>query len=376
VEGKRDITAYFAEVETNREHNGYYFSVGEALTVVTLGTLCGLRNTNQIHQWAESPKVGALLERHFGIRKVPCYYWLLTLLSIVEPESLNRCFMNWAQSLLPEGAKGLTISFDGKTIRSTGRMAKSKAPLHIISAHVGELGLTLAQNAVGGKGSEIPAMRELLEMLDAEGCLVVADALHCQRETAAAVVRKGADYLLSVKDNQPALKRDVEEYVQDEVLRRGMETSATVEKNGGRLERRTAFVSGEVGWLDPEGKWAGLASFGAIRAQFTTARGESDRWHYYISSRKLTAEELLRRARLEWSVESMHWLLDVHFGEDFCRAEDANAQRSLNMVRKIALNCVKTYKRKSGSRRPLSSIMLGCLLDCDSLIPILLAAEN
>ena len=58
-------------------------------------------------------------------------------------------------------------------------------------------------------------------------------------------------------------------------------------------------------------------------------------------------EELLRHARLEWSVESMHWLLDVHFGEDFCRIEDETVQQVLNTVRKITLNCVKTHKQKS-----------------------------
>jgi hypothetical protein len=37
---------YFEEVETEREHNGYYYSVGTALTLVILGSLCGLRNVN------------------------------------------------------------------------------------------------------------------------------------------------------------------------------------------------------------------------------------------------------------------------------------------------------------------------------------------
>jgi len=43
------IEGYFAEIQTVREHNGYYYSVGEALTVVILGSLCGLRNVNQIN---------------------------------------------------------------------------------------------------------------------------------------------------------------------------------------------------------------------------------------------------------------------------------------------------------------------------------------
>jgi hypothetical protein len=75
-----------------------------------------------------------------------------------------------------------------------------------------------------------------------------------------------------------------------------------------------------------------------VNRRFTTKKGVTNEWHYYISSRKLTAEELLKHSRLEWSVETMHWLLDVHFGEDFCRVEDENVQQTLNIVRKIALN--------------------------------------
>jgi len=80
-------------------------------------------------------------------------------------------------------------------------MENYKNPLHIISAHVAELGITLASRNVDGRSNEIPALRQLLEALSVEGCIIVADALHCQKETAAVVVKKQVDYLLSVKDN-------------------------------------------------------------------------------------------------------------------------------------------------------------------------------
>jgi len=79
---------------------------------------------------------------------------------------------------------------------------------------------------------------------------------------------------------------------------------------------------------------------------------------------------------MEWSVELMHWLLDVHFGEDFCRIEDEGAQQVLNVVRKIVLNCVKVHKQKSGSRLPLSKIMFSWLMDCGKLLPVLLSEQN
>jgi hypothetical protein len=199
----KDLLDSFSGIETSEEHNGYFFSVGEALTIVILGSLCGLRNVSQIHQWASNKRVSDCLMRNLGITRIPCYYWMLCLLKMIKPESFNRCFINWVQSFLPDRA--LTISFDGKTIRSTEKMDKYESPLHIVSAQIADLGITFGQIAVNDKSNEIPAMRELLELLQLEGCIVVADALNCQKDTARTIIKRKADYLLCAKDNQSTL---------------------------------------------------------------------------------------------------------------------------------------------------------------------------
>ena len=371
MEKRNGLREYFTDAETTKEHNGYFCSVWEALTIVIMGSFCGLKNVSQIHQWASNERVREFLAKRFEITSIPCYYWLTCLLKIIKPKSLNKCFMKWAQSFLPEGMRGLTLSFDGKTIRSTGKMTKYENPLHIVSAHIAELGITIGQQRVDDKSNEIPAIRELIEMLNIEGCMVVADALHCQKDTAKAVVKAKADYLLSVKDNQLTLKQNIEDYIQDAAIQKTMDTASTLEKNSGRIERRTAFTTGNIDWLDSKEDWAGIACIGAVNTRFSTPKGETDEWHYYISSQALSAQELLKHARLEWSIESMHWLLDVHFDEDFCRVEDENVQLILNMIRKIVLNSVKTYKEKTKSKLPLSKIMFGCLLNCDDLLALL-----
>jgi predicted transposase YbfD/YdcC len=365
------IVEYFKNVETTKEHNGYFCSVLEALTHVILGSFCGLRNVNQIQQWASNSRVREFMQNHFGIEKIPCYYWLLCLLKLIKPKSLNECFMKWTQSFLPNGVKGMTLSFDGKTIRSTEKMEKYSKPIQIVSAHIAELGITFGQQKVSDESNEIPAVRELLTLLNIDGCMVVADALHCHKETAQVIVSGKADYLLSVKDNQETLKQNIEDYVQDDSLRQTMNSYETYEKNRERIERRTAFSTCDIGWLYGKEEWDSLACIGAVNRRFTTQKGTSNEWHYYISSRKLTAQELLNHARLEWSVESMHWLLDVHFSEDFCRVEDENILQSLNIIRKISLNSIKNYKSKNNIKRPISKIMFDCLLDSVNLLPIL-----
>lgn len=362
-EKKLEITKYFTEVELTASYEPYFCSVEEAITIVIIGTFCGFRNLKQIHQWANHNKIKEILAVHFGVRYVPCYYWLTHLLKLLDPQSMSECFTRWVESLLPENMEGKTVSFDGKTICSTANMECYENPLHIVSAQISELGLTFGQEAVSGKSNEIPATQRLIKTLKLKGCVVVADALNCQKGTAAAVIAQGADYLLSVKENHPNLKQDIEDFVQDNQLRATMETAVTNEKNRERIEKRTAFVSTDVDWLSCKNDWACLRCIGAINTSFTTKAGVTNEWHYYISSKELTAEELLKHARAEWSVESMHWLLDVHFGEDDCRVQDENIQRVLNIIRKIVINFLRAFRDKTNSKRPFSNIMLDCLID-------------
>lgn len=240
---------FMEEVESERRYDGYYYSLGEALSIVVLGSLCGLKNVSQIHQWAESERTREWLKEKFAIERIPCCYWLLSLLKMVKPESLNRSLSRWVRQMLPEEREGLTLAVDGKTVRSTDGKKGYQQPLHIISAQLSELGVTLASKSAEGKSNEIPAVQELLQQMDIEGCLVVADALNCQRETAKVIVSGKGDYLLSVKENQPSLMQDIRDYVQDDDLRGGMSAQSIREKNRDRIEKRTAFVMRDIEWL-------------------------------------------------------------------------------------------------------------------------------
>lgn len=93
--------------------------------------------------------------------------------------------------------------------------------------------MKLAQKDVSDKSNEIPAVQELLNELNIKDCLIVADALNCQKETAKIVIEGKGDYLLCVKDNQPNLKKNIEDYVKDEELLKSMNKASTTEKTEG-----------------------------------------------------------------------------------------------------------------------------------------------
>ena len=74
---------------------------------------------------------------------------------------------------------------------------------------------------------------------------------------------------------------------------------------------------------------------------------------------------------LTWSMETMHWRLDVLFDEDRCRVQSKNIQQNLNMLRKTALNLIRIYKRETGLKLPLNSIMLRALMTPYELLTVL-----
>ena len=355
------------EVDEASGFKGYWFSISEALTIVVCGMLCGLRNVSDIHEWSKAAPVRNFMSTEFGMERFPCRAQLYNILACVDVEKSNQSFIRWMQKVLLGGNAKKTIAIDGKTICSTDKLTKDGSALHIASAIVSELGLVIGSRECDTKMGEIVAFRELLDMLDVAGAMIVADALHCNRNSAKAVVAAGADYLLCVKDNQPTLKEDIELYVAEEKL----EKAVSLEKNGGRIEKRTAYVSTEIDWLENREEWAELACVGAIHTQFEKNSQKSSNWHYYISSAALSAEDLLRHARLEWGVEAMHWLLDVHFAEDKTRVWDMDVQKSLNLLRKIALNLAKLYKERLGLKIPTSGVFKRNLFDPNHLAAFL-----
>lgn len=360
-----------SDLETTEEYNGYICSVKDAVTIVILGSICGLKNVKQIHQWASNDKITEFLKEKFQIERVPCYYWLLCLLKLVKPESLNKCFIQWVESVLPQDRGNLTISIDGKTIRSTNKMENYETPLHIVSAFISEIGMTFGQKSVEGKSNEIPAVQNLIKELNVKDCVVVADALNCQKETARVVIEGKGDYLLCVKDNHANLKKNIEEYVNDEQLRNTMMSNNVCEKNRERFESRTAYITEDIEWLENKEEWEKIKCIGAIYKEVEDKKGKTSEWHYYITSKKMTADELLYYARMEWSVETMHWILDVNLKEDYCRVEDKNIQKNLNMLRKSALNIIKQYKERTSSKKAISNIMLDCLINCTNLLKVI-----
>lgn len=359
-----DLTQELKIVESESCHEGYWYSISDTLTILISGSLCGLTTIMEIHEWASSNPAKEFFERNFGIKRILSKSQFYNILAVVNAEAFKKSFIRWMQNILKSALPGKTIAIDGKTICSTDKLTKDGSVLHIVSAYVSELKLTIGSNECNCKPHERAAFRELLTMLNLTNTIIVADALHCNKPTIKAILEADADYLLVVKDNASALKNGVQACLDASPAA----TFITKEKNGGRIETRTAYTTTNLELLDCSNDWQGIQCVGAIHRSFEKNGVTSNQWHLYISSKPLTPEQLLHHARMEWGVESMHWLLDVHFSEDKTRLFDMNVQNILNIVRKICLNLVQTYKASNHKpAMPASRIMRANLFDTSVL---------
>lgn len=87
-----------------------------------------------------------------------------------------------------------------------------------------------------------------------------------------------ADYLLSVKDNHPNLKKDIEDYIQDRGLQKTMDKISQSEKGHGRIEKRIAFITDKIDWLQQRKEWRGITSIGAIHTETESKKEKSSEW--------------------------------------------------------------------------------------------------
>jgi len=335
--------------------------------MLILGMLCGLERIDDIHDWLKSKPTKAFLKERFGIDSIPCRAQIYNILRAVDAEQFKLSFISWMQSFLKEllidnTIAGNTIAIDGKVVCGTDKLTKDGSVLNIVSAYACELKMVIGSQACMSKPLERTAFRELLELIDIKGTVVVADALHCNQSSAKAIVNADADYILVVKANSRSLHSNIKAYFD----KNQAPQATTSETNGGRYEVRTAYVCNDIGWLAGKEKWQNLSSIGAMCREFTKNGKTTCYTHYYISSISLSPEKLLHHARMEWGIESMHWLLDVHYCEDKTRVWDMNVQKILNIIRKVALNIIRTYRdTKCNHRTPLNSVMKANLFDLE-----------
>ena len=363
------IIQNFNQITDNRCQCDVKHKLTDVLILIMCAVLCGIDKIAEIVEYGKQKK--QMLSEKFGIEKIPSESTVCRVLNMVNADIIAVCVVNIMKELI--GKKGDIVAIDGKAICSTEKMKSYKRGLRIVTAYMVENGVSIGQLAVDSKTNEIPCVRELLDLIDIENKIITADAEHCQKDTVAKIIQKQGDYCICLKANQRQMYDDIRLYF--EGVRKGefeCETAYASEKNRERYEVRKCYVFKDISWLTGANEWEGLKSIFAIHRKTTIGNDTAEEVSFYISSLKTKPERFLDIVRKHWSIESMHWQLDVVFNEDNCRVLSENTQKTLNIFRKIALALHKNYKEKTEHKKSMKKFMFSCLLNDDELLNVML----
>jgi predicted transposase YbfD/YdcC len=267
----------------------------------------------------------------------------------LNPKVLEREFRFWVKTICNQDSN--LISVDGKTIR--GAKVRSKSIFHMVSAFCHANGVSLAQVRTDEKSNDITAIPELLRVLDLEGCIISIDAMGCQEDIANQIIRQKADYLLAVKNNQPALFEALEDTFK---LQQKKDVSLNEELDFGHgwIENRTCFISSDLQYIDTS-KWKDTKTLIKIVPEGynkTKQIQEEPMVRYYISSLEADAKVLNLLVRQHWGIENkLHWMLDVAMGEDAFRKRQKNSPENFSVVFKTALTMLKQYTPRPDKKK-------------------------
>jgi predicted transposase YbfD/YdcC len=339
-----ELIAYFAELpdprsDINRRHN-----LVDLVTIAVCAATCGA------DEWTEVAEFGRIreewfrqyLELPFGI---PSHDTFGRVFALLDPQAFQESLLGWLTAVF-DIKDAQVIAIDGKTARRSGDNRLGKKALHMVSAWATESSIVLGQVKTAEKSNEITAIPELLDMIDIEGATVTIDAMGCQREIVEKIIEKGGDYIIGLKRNQGNLHgravKLFEEVAGENFHCVRQRHKTTVEHGHGRTEVRDHTIIQDLFTSEQDEAWAGLRCFGRVVYQRTVDGKVNEEVRYYITSLPCAAKSFAERVRAHWSIEnSLHWSLDVSFGEDSSRIRTGNAQENMNTLRKFTLSLLK-----------------------------------
>jgi predicted transposase YbfD/YdcC len=344
----RKFKRVFAKVKDPRADNAQYPLV-EIIFIALAATLCGAQHCTEFEEFgrAKEAALRKILDLDHGI---PSHDTFSTVFRTLDPHSFEAALGRFTKAFSKRLGKPRTIAIDGKALRGAYRRGGRFTPLHMVNVWACEARMALAQRKAPQR-NEIAGALEVLALLDLDGAIVTADALHCTAAMAQTILARKGDYVLSLKNNRGALLRAATARLARPRGASRAQQPSTVAHD--RRERRSALVMAAPE-MAGQHAFPGIRAVGRIDSWRRTAAGTATRKsRYFLLSRKLSAA-LLDVVRAHWSIENnLHWILDVVFAEDRNRSRMDHAPENLAVLRKLAINTLQACPYKASMRRKI-----------------------
>ena len=341
----KSLFAFLLRVSDPRHARGKQYPLELLLVLILLAKLCGEDTPSGIADWV-TYRVDALVAMKLLTKpKAPCHMTYRRVLQlIVSPDELERLLSEYHQSCLKTGTE-LVFSLDGKTVRGT-IPSGAICGTHLLSLYVPGQGLVLMEAKVGQKENEIVVAPEILSQVSLEGVIVMADAMHTQRETSQQVLQAGGAYVWMVKGNQARALWAIQKLFVHEAcnlklgasLSQHIRTAQTINKGHGRRDKRILWASTELNdYLD----WPGVAQVFRIERVIWHEKyqGYTRQVTYGLTSlspEQASPKKLLALVRQDWQIETgLHYRRDVTLKEDATRLTLGNAGHIMAILNNV-----------------------------------------
>lgn len=251
------------------------------------------------------------------------------------------------------------ICVDGKaecgTIQDNGRNPD------IVSAYSYNTGITLATEACSEKSNEIKAVPRLIDKINISGKVVTADAMSMQKDIIDRIRENGGDFLIELKANQPSLRYGVEDRLKECIP--VYSYTEGPELGHGRIESRKYRIFDGLDIIADKEKWGGnmtIIEYESKTVKKRTGVHTSEK-RLYVSSLPSSTTKLGSLVRNHWSIESMHWALDVNLLQDKIKRKSAKAARNLDSMQRIVHSVFSIWKgmrkKHSDKRKGMAELM-------------------
>ncbi|SPP98821.1 ISAs1 family transposase [Bradyrhizobium vignae] len=329
----RKLKRLFRPLKDPRASNTRHDLV-EILVIALAATLAGAKTCTEFEFFGQGRE--ELLRRFLELRHgIPSHDTFSNVFRALDPKGLEAVLRKFSKSF---GIKGV-VSIDGKALRGAYTRGRQATPLHMVNVWAAGTRMALAQRKAPNR-NEVAGAREVLALLDLDGALVTADALHCRPDTAQAILDRKGHYVLAIKSNRGRLFKAAKTLV--DTARKPARASQRRATAHGRAERRQAIVA-PAPQLAKQYDFPAIAAVGRIDSwRANSGKTAKHTVRYFLASRLLSAKKLLEVVRAHWSIENnLHWVLDVLFDEDACRSRKDHATENLALIRKLAINTLQ-----------------------------------
>jgi predicted transposase YbfD/YdcC len=343
------IIDYFEDLPDPRQQAKVLYPLSEIILTTLCAIICGADSYVEIEEFGNA-KID-FLKRFLPFEHgIPSHDTFGIVFSNIDAKSFNKIFIDWAKSIqknIPE-----FVAIDGKTVRRS--MDSDQKPIHIVSAWAVQQNMVMGQLKTNEKSNEITAIPELLDILTLNGAIVTIDAMGCQKKIIADVIRKKADYVIAVKENQPKLYEEIVlmfDAAESQTISIEMNTCKTVDKEHGRIETRTYSITDKIDWLTKKDDWKNMRSIGSVNSIREINGVTTQFTRYFLTSLPPDAYTFAKAVRGHWGIEnSLHWVLDIVFRDDECRIRKKNGPANFVTLKHITHNMLKALPGKMSMR--------------------------